>query len=169
VTKDRPQAGRADLGPVSDVEMDVVLAACRVLVAVSAQSIAAVDDTVDMPQLRALVIVASRGAVTLGELADAAAMNLSTASRLCDRLVGMGLLNRADDPSNRRQLQLTLTGAGRAVVSRAMDTRRDALKPILTRLPEQRREQLVSVLAEFAGAGGEAAERDLWSLGWPST
>jgi DNA-binding MarR family transcriptional regulator len=169
VTKDRPQAGRTNRGPISDGELDVVLAACRVLVAISAQSIAALDDAVDLPQLRALVIVASRGSVTLGELADAAGMNLSTASRLCDRLVGMGLLNRADDPSNRRQLQLTLTAAGRAVVTRAMDTRRAALQPILTRLPEQRREQLVSVLAEFADAGGEAPERDLWSLGWPTT
>ncbi len=164
-----PQDGRPGGAPVSDAELDAVLAACRVLVAVSAQSIAAVDDAVDTPQFRALVIVSSHGTASLGELAAAAGMNLSTASRLCDRLVSMGLLNRADDPTNRRQLQLTLTGAGRGVVSRATNKRRAALKPILARLPKQHREQLVSLLAEFAAAGGEAADRDLWSLGWPTT
>ncbi len=146
-----------------------MLAACRVLVAISARSVAAVDDTVDMPQFRALVVVASRGLVTLGELADAAGMSMSTASRLCDRLVGLGLLSRTDDPANRRQLQLTLTDAGHSVVTRAMDERRAALRPILTRLPKQSRAQLVELLTEFADAGGEPAARDLWSLGWPTT
>jgi DNA-binding MarR family transcriptional regulator len=168
VSTQRPQTRGIANAPVSDTEMDAVLAACRVLVAVSAHSIAAVDDTVDMPQFRALVIVASRGSVTLGALAAAAGMNMSTTSRLCDRLVGMGLLNRADDPANRRQLQLTLTDAGRSVVNLAMDERRAALKPMLTRLPKERRAQLVGLLAEFADAGGEPADRDLWSLGWPT-
>ncbi len=169
VTDGHTQATGTDHGPVTDVEMDAVLAASRVLVAISARSLAAVDDTVDMPQFRALVIVSSRGAVTLGELAEAAGMNLSTASRLCDRLVNMGLLNRADDPANRRQLQLTVTDAGRNVVSRAVDRRRTSLQPILRRLPKERRTHLVGLLAEFAEAGGEAADRDLWSLGWPTT
>jgi DNA-binding MarR family transcriptional regulator len=169
VTTGRARASQRDHAPVTDMEMDVVLAACRVLVAISAQSIAAAGDAVDMPQFRALVIVASRGSVTLGELAEAAGMNLSTASRLCDRLVNMGLLNRADDPTNRRQLQLTLTDAGRSVVTRTVERRRATLKPILRRMPKQRRAQLVNLLAEFAEAGGEAADRDLWSLGWPTT
>lgn len=160
-----PHAGPAR-ARISEAELDAVLAACRVLVAVSAQSIAAVEDSVDLPQFRALVIVASRRAMSLGELAEAAGMNLSTASRMCDRLVGMGMLNRADDPANRRQLQLTLTEDGHTVVARAMQRRRAALKPLLARLPRQRRGELVSVLAEFADAGGEPAERDLWSLGW---
>jgi DNA-binding MarR family transcriptional regulator len=165
----RPQTGGTVRAPVTDTEIEAMLAACRVLVAISAQSIAAVDDTVDMPQFRALVVMASRGSVTLGALADAAGMNLSTASRLCDRLVSMGLLNRADDPANRRQLQLTLTEAGHRVVTRAMDKRRAALQPIMARLPQHSRAQLVELLTEFADAGGEPPDRDLWSLGWPTT
>jgi DNA-binding MarR family transcriptional regulator len=165
----RPQSGGTAPAPVTDTEIEAMLAACRVLVAISAQSIAAVDDTVDMPQFRALVVVASRSSATLGELADAAGMNMSTASRLCDRLVGMGLLNRTDDPANRRQLRLTLTDAGNNVVTQAMDKRRDALRPILMRLPKRSRAQLVELLTEFADAGGEPADRDLWSLGWPTT
>jgi DNA-binding MarR family transcriptional regulator len=169
MTRPRPRTrGAAAEDQVDNTEMEAMLAACRVLVAISAQSVAAVDDVVDMPQFRALVVVASRGSVTLGELADAAGMNMSTTSRLCDRLVGMGLVNRTDDPANRRQLQLTLTDAGHGVVAQAMDKRRAALRPILLRLPSQSRTQLVTLLAEFADAGGEPADRDLWSLGWPT-
>lgn len=73
---------------VSDAETDAVMAACRVLVAVSAQSIAAAEQVVGAAQFRVLVIMASRGPVSLGGLAGAAGMHVSTASRICDRMVG---------------------------------------------------------------------------------
>ena len=46
-------------------------------------------------------------------------LHLTRASRLCDRLVAAGLLDRADDPANRRQLTLTLTPDGERVVRRS--------------------------------------------------
>ena len=50
-------------------EIDAVLLATRVLVAVSAQSVANVDDHVTLPQLRVLVMIASRGPRNLGSVA----------------------------------------------------------------------------------------------------
>jgi len=151
-------------------EEEAVLAACRVLVAVSAQSMAAVEDVADLTQVRALVVVASRGSVSLSELAAATNIHLTRASRLCDRLVASGLINRADDPSNRRQLTLTLTPEGEQVVHSVMRRRHEALEPILARMRKQmtvsRRAQLVSLLQDFALAGGEPSEPDLWALGW---
>jgi DNA-binding MarR family transcriptional regulator len=152
-------------GDVSAEELEAVLAASRSLVAISAQSIAA-QDLVDVTQFRALVIVASHNGVSLGELADAARLHLSTASRLCDRLVSMGLLNRADDPANRRQLTLTLTAEGGAVVRNVMQHRRDALRPILARMPAASRAQLAALLQEFTAASGEPPAPDVWAMGW---
>lgn len=147
-----------------------MLAACRVLVAVSAQSIAAVEDAVDLIEFRALVVVASQGSVSLSELAEAAHFHLTRASRLCDRLVGKGLINRADDPANRRQLTLTLTADGEHLVREVMRRRREALEPILNRMTKrmtkQRRADMVSLLQEFAAAGGEPSNSDLWAMGW---
>ena len=152
---------------VSDPEIGVVLAACRLLVAVSARSLAAVaDDGIDLTQFRALVIVASRTSASLGELATAAGLNLSTASRMCDRLVGMNLLNRGEDPANRRQIELTLTSRGRGLVTRVMRRRRNALEPVLRKLTKARRALLVELLRELTAAGGEPAEQDLWAMGW---
>ncbi len=143
-----------------------MLAACRVLVALSARSIAAVEDVADVMQVRALVTVASRGSVSLGGLAEGAGLHLSRASRLCDRLVANGLINRADDPANRRQLTLTLTPSGERAVRKVMQRRRDAIDPILAQLPKQRRAELVSALQAFAAAGGEPSDSDLWAMGW---
>ncbi len=152
-----------------DKEAGAVLGACRVLVAVSAQSVAAVEDVADLIEFRALVIVASGGSVSLSTLAEAANIHLSRASRLCDRLVVKGLINRADDPANRRQLTLTLTSDGERVVSRVMQRRREVILPILARMNEQlspqRRAELVSLLREFAAAGGEPSDPDLWGMG----
>lgn len=147
-------------------------AACRVLVAVSAQSIAAVDDVADPTQVRALVVIASRGSVSLSELSEATSLHLTRASRLCDRLVAKGLVNRADDPANRRQLTLTLTPEGDRVVEEVARRRRDAIEPILSRMSQQmtkqRRAELVSLLQAFAVAGGEPSDPDLWAMGWTS-
>lgn len=143
-----------------------MLAACRVLVALSAQSIAAVEDLADVTQVRALVVISSLGSVSLGELASAAHLHLTRASRLCDRMVAEGLIDRGDDPANRRQLTLTLTPKGQQVVGDVMAHRRAAITPILMRLPEARRAELVAVLRDFAAAGGEQPGPDLWAMGW---
>ncbi len=42
-------------------EIDAVMLAARVFVAVTAQSVASVEDQVTLPQLRILVMIASRG------------------------------------------------------------------------------------------------------------
>jgi DNA-binding MarR family transcriptional regulator len=125
-----------------------------------------VSDEVDLAQFRALVVVASRGSVSLRELAEAAQLHLSRASRLCDRLVIDGLINRVDDPANRRQLILTLTPKGERVVQTVMDRRRAGIDPILTRMSKQRRSELTAALQHFADAFGDPSDPDLWSMGW---
>ena len=142
-----------------------MLDACRALVAISVRSLAAVSAQVDIVQLRVLVVVASSGSVSLGEAADATGITLSKASRTCDRLVGKRLLARADDPADRRSLKLTLTPAGRRVVRRVTQARRDAITPTLDAMPAAQRAVLVSALREFT-ARAEPESRDLWAMGW---
>ncbi|MGH8861999.1 MAG: MarR family winged helix-turn-helix transcriptional regulator [Jatrophihabitantaceae bacterium] len=152
-------------GRASSEEVDAVLDACRSLVAISVRSLAAVSAQVDVVQLRVLVVVASRGSVSLGEAADATGITLSKASRTCDRLVGMRLLARADDPSDRRSLKLTLTPAGRRVVRRVTRARRDAITPMVDAMSLVQRDVLVSTLRVFT-AQAEPESRELWAMGW---
>lgn len=140
--------------------------AARLLVAISAQSVSAVEDTVTLPQLRVLVMVSSRGPLNLGGVAAGLGVHPSNATRAVDRLVGAGLLSRTDDPTDRRHLVLELTPEGEALVARVMDERRSAIGRILDRMPASRRRALVPVLRSFAAAGGEIATDSAWSLGW---
>jgi DNA-binding MarR family transcriptional regulator len=150
-------------------DVEAVMAAARVLVAVSAQSVAAVEDVVTLPQLRVLVMVASRTAPNLNAVANGLGVHPSNATRAVDRLVSAGLLNRRDDPTDRRNLVLELTSRGRDLVGEVMDRRRAAVAAILDRMPPGRRRSLVPVMRAFAEAGGETSDDAAWSLGWTTT
>ncbi|HEX2309023.1 MAG TPA: MarR family winged helix-turn-helix transcriptional regulator [Jatrophihabitantaceae bacterium] len=151
---------------VSGTDADQVLAACRLLVSISVRSANAVEDEVTLPQLRMLVAIASHGPTTLSALAAATGQHLSNASRACDRMVASGWVTRNEHPADRRRLQISLTPAGRRIVTKVSDARRRMIMPILRRMPASGRVQLVAALTEFAEAGGEPTAADLWSLGW---
>lgn len=145
---------------------DAVLAAARVLVGVAAQSIAAAEESVGVNQFRALVIIASRGPMHSAALADAMGVHPSNATRTCDRLVATRLLDRRDNPADRRHLQLTLTRKGQRLVDGVMQRRRAAVEMILVQMPQADRHRLTEALNQFAEAGGEPPEQDLWWVGW---
>lgn len=157
------------MSTTSGDDVEAVLAATRVLVGLSAQSVARLEGEVTLPQLRVLVMVASRRDMNLSAVAGALGVHPSNATRAVERLVVAGLLHRSDDPTDRRNLQLELTDAGRALVDRVMDDRRAAVAGILDRMPASRRRALVPVLRAFAAAAGETPEPAVWSLGWPTT
>lgn len=150
----------------TDAEIDSVMRAARVLVGVSAQSFAVVEDRLTLPQLRVLVMVASRGPVRLATVADGIGVHPSNASRAVDRLVVGGLLDRADDPADRRQLVLRLTEAGEALVDEVMRTRRTSICRLLSRMATDDRAALVPALEALADAGDDGFARAVWSMGW---
>lgn len=143
--------GQAVDGRTAD-DVEAVMAAARVLVAVSAQSVAAVAEEVTLPQLRVLVMVASRGQLNLGGVAEGIGVHLSNATRVVDRLVRAGFLHREDDPNDRRNLIVRLTSDGHQLVDRIMNERRVAIADILRRMPSTRRRALMPVMRSFASS-----------------
>src|SRR5919198_6154668 len=89
-------------------DVDAVMLAARVLVGVSARSVALVEDDVTLPQLRLLVMVASRGPLNLAAVAAGLGVHPSNATRACDRLVTAGPLDPRDKPHDRRHPFLEL-------------------------------------------------------------
>lgn len=149
-------------------QVDEILAASKALVGVAAQSVAEAGANLTAPQLRALVIVASLGPIHLTALAAAMRVHPSNATRTCDRLVADGLLDRKDNPADRRHLALTLTPAGRQLLDGVMERRRAAISEILLRMPVATRERVAEALADFAAAADEPTNHHLWSMGWIS-
>src|SRR5215469_17689019 len=132
-----PEIRSADTRVAPDELVDTVLAASRALVAVAARSLAATGDEVTLPQYRALVVLAARGPQGTAELAAALAVNPSTATRMCDRLVRKGLIRRHRQPGDRRSVRIALTAPGRDLVAEVSRRRRAELTRLLGALPPQ--------------------------------
>ncbi len=140
--------------------------AVQALVGVAAQSVAEVEDRVTLPQLRALVLIASRGKLNLNALAEAMDVHPSNASRSCDRLVAAGLLFRRESTLDRRHLVLELTEEGGKLIETLIEHRREAIAAVLERVPQGRRRALVNAMRTFGQAAGESPPGDAWKLGW---
>ena len=143
--------------------VEALLIASRALVGVAARSIAGIDVT--LPQYRALVVVGSRPAVSVGDLAAALDTHPTTATRMCDRLVGKGLLRRVQAVGDRRAVELHLTAGGRRLLHRVVDRRRRDLAAIVARSGPEVTAEGVQALVAFAEAAGEVP-LDLDPLGW---
>jgi DNA-binding MarR family transcriptional regulator len=138
-----------------DAITDALLTASRLLVAVSARSIAQVDETITFPQFRALVILATRGRVNVATLAAELEVQPSTATRTADRLAAAGLVDRHTSPASRRELVVELTERGRRVVDDVTGHRRRAIADIVAQMPVTHRRGLVRALTAFTAAGSE--------------
>lgn len=138
-----------------DALTDAVLTASRLLVAVSARSIAAVNETISLPQFRLLVVLSTRGQQKVTELAEALGVNPSTATRAIDRLLEAGLVDRQTNPLSRREMLVSLTRAGHRVVRTVTRRRREEIAEIVARMPRTHRRGLVRALNAFSQAGGE--------------
>ncbi|MCV7030935.1 MarR family winged helix-turn-helix transcriptional regulator [Mycobacterium sherrisii] len=138
-----------------DVITDALLTASRLLVGISARSIAQVDDTITMAQFRTLVILSHRGPVNLATLANLLGVQPSATGRMVDRLVAAGLIDRLPHPTSRRELIAALTKRGREVVRRVTAYRRAEIAAIVEKMPAAERQGLVRALTAFTAAGGE--------------
>jgi DNA-binding MarR family transcriptional regulator len=148
-----------------DELVDTVLAASRALVAVAARSLAAAGDEVTLPQYRALVVLAARGPQGTADLAAALAVNPSTATRMCDRLVRKGLVRRHRQAGDRRTVRITLTPAGHDLVAEVTRRRRAELARLLGVLPQDQHEPVIAAFQAFAEAAGETPAPGA-ALGW---
>lgn len=140
-----------------DAITDALLTASRLLVAISAHSIAVVDENITIPQFRTLVILSNRGPVNLATLAGLLGVKPSATGRMVDRLVGAGLIDRLPHPTSRRELLAALTQRGRKVVRQVTAHRRDEIARIVEQMPASDRHGLVRALTAFTAAGGEPA------------
>ncbi len=67
---------------------------------------------------RVMAVLASSGGQRQIDLADRTSIDASTLSRLVSRLVRMGLVTRARSASSNREVAVTLSGKGNALVAR---------------------------------------------------
>jgi DNA-binding MarR family transcriptional regulator len=150
----------------AEAMVTALLTASRLLVAVSARSLAAVEEALTLPQFRMLVVLHSRGPLSLSTLAAELDVQPSTAMRMIDRLVAVDMVERGTVAGDRRTSLISLTGKGRRTVADATRKRRLEIARIVEAMPVTHRRGLIRALRAFTDAGAEPSARSAAQLDW---
>ncbi|MDG4783459.1 MarR family transcriptional regulator [Micromonospora sp. WMMD961] len=123
-------------------------------------------------QLRAVMVVEQTDGINLRRLATQLDMLLSSASRLCDRLVAAGMLEREPGRFDRREISLHLTPEARRLLAELRADRQAQLAAVLAGMGPEGRDALLRGMREFdevarrqqadTTPAGESAEREDW-------
>ncbi|MGY1774253.1 MarR family transcriptional regulator [Geodermatophilus sp. SYSU D00804] len=140
---------------------EVLLGLARAVVGVSTRAAARLGE-VSVVQLRALTVLRARSGASLADLASGVGGSISTTSRLVDRLVTAGWVERRPSPASRRSVSLRLSAAGEELLDRYDALRLTELRAAVAALPDDRREPVLAALGEFAGAvSGTPSRREV--------
>jgi DNA-binding MarR family transcriptional regulator len=133
----------------ADTEDQALLEAVRLVVGVSVRAADQVGEA-SLVQLRALTVLSESPEANLMQLADGMGVTVSTTSRLVDRLVAAGLVDRRPSQVTRREISISLTAAGREVLQRYDDLRLTALRSRLDQLTPRQRASAVDAFRDLA-------------------
>lgn len=139
-----------------DDEVAVLQRLTRDLLAVAMTTVQASTD-VSMPQMRLLFAVYGAGGSSCGVLAHQLGLAGSSITRLADRLVASGHLDRSHGTDNRSVVLLSLTDAGRAVIEDVVERRAEIFRNALRGMDSDTRTALVVGLVELHGALTDSA------------
>ncbi|WP_200214440.1 MarR family winged helix-turn-helix transcriptional regulator [Micromonospora coerulea] len=108
-------------------------------------------------QLRVLSLIMTHPDTNVNRLAELLDVVPSSASRLCDRLEAVGLVRRAADPRDRREVRLIPTAAAETLLRELKDRRHQAVQTVLDRMPNRVQHELLLALLAFSQAATAAA------------
>jgi DNA-binding MarR family transcriptional regulator len=109
-----------------------------------------------LTQVKALNAL-TRSELTVKELAERLGLSLPGASRAVDALVSRDLIDRREDPDDRRQKRLLATAAGRDALRRLDEARLAGIAAFAATLPDQQCERLSGALRPILDALKERA------------
>ena len=115
------------------------------------------DLELTMPQARTMFLLHRRGPTRMGVLSEHQGCGLPSATSMVDRLVRKGLVERVQDPSDRRVVACQLTDEGRKAVERFWQVSRERRLALADALTLDQLEAVVPALEILTRAG--ATER----------
>jgi DNA-binding MarR family transcriptional regulator len=113
------------------------------------------DYDLTLQQFRAFAVVLSRGQTPMNKVADALGVRPNVATGIVQRLVDRGLIERREDPTDRRVRQLTVTDRGLALVDEVGAIVLAKGRRLLERLTDGQLEQLRDVLTAMESPRGD--------------
>jgi DNA-binding MarR family transcriptional regulator len=129
------------------------------LVALWTRPYESAEGRVSPSQLRTLLAVGRCEPITVTALAGELEAMVSSVTRLCDRLVAAGYVDRGASPTSRREVMITLTRPGRRLLDEIRAQRLGELAAVLNRLRPRDREALLAGLTAFENADAARSRR----------
>jgi DNA-binding MarR family transcriptional regulator len=144
----------------ADALVDDLLALSRVLVGLTARTLAALDTDLTLPQYRMLVVLGGRGPQRPVDLATELGVHPSTVTRTSERLVRRGLVGRHRAEDDRRTVRLGLTELGRDLIGEVMRRRAAEIRRLIE--PYGPDVDMVRAVRAIVAAAGEPSEAEWW-------
>jgi DNA-binding MarR family transcriptional regulator len=99
-----------------------------------------------MPQFGILMNLYYRHTCGVSDIGEHMDISAAAASQLVEKLVQSGLLERAEDPNDRRAKLLTLSSKGRALIESGIEARSSWVDEMITALTPQEYETVAAAL-----------------------
>jgi DNA-binding MarR family transcriptional regulator len=107
-------------------------------------------EAVTLPQVLLLNRVERFGSASLSDLAEGGRTSSAALSQMIERLAGQGLLDRAEDPADRRRKTIRITPQARALLRKIESARSEDYERGLNALSRELREELAAMLQRVA-------------------
>ena len=138
--------GRPATGPARELEPRT----SRSITLETLRSLLSIGEEMTLPQVRALLLLSTRGAQTVKSLAEGLSSHEFTIDRLCTRLVTRGLLVRVPAAANPDEFVVALSTAGRRIIEDAIYRQAHERERAVKRMPATHRGELIGALGIFA-------------------
>ncbi len=116
------------------------------------------DPSVTMAQMRVLMLLSVVGEARMSDLSPKLGISLSTLSSLVDRLVDADLARRREDARDRRNVLVSLTPAGAAVLDNLQELGARHLRELLAHLDEAELRSVNDTIALLVSAARRLTE-----------
>jgi DNA-binding MarR family transcriptional regulator len=108
-----------------------------------------------LPQFGILMQIQHRGNCGIGDIGERFDITNAAASQLVDKLVQSGLIQREEDPQDRRAKLLNLTEKGRAFIQQGIEERYRWVDQLATKLTTEERTKVAEALEIMTQAAKE--------------
>ena len=118
------------------------------------------DVNLSRSQVGVLFHLHKYGSMGVSDLGDHLGVTKAAVSQMLDRLVQQGLIQRTEDPEDRRVKQIVLTEKGGEVFQESLHARTDWLADLAEKLTDEEKEQVAAALKILIEKSGQLKRTD---------
>jgi DNA-binding MarR family transcriptional regulator len=125
------------------------------------------EQGLSVPQIGALIHINTRGTCGVTDVGDDLGVTSAAASQMLERLVQGGLVERREDPDDRRAKRIVLTERGLRLVHGSMEIRQRQFADLADRMSSHERDLAIAALRTLVARNGDPSSSPKHGLAQP--